>query len=229
MANILVVVAHPDDEVLGCGGTIARLAEKHNVRCLFLGSGREPAKSSSELQRLGLGTKEILGHHGFTFRLGTRKDNQFDVQPLLSLIKDVESELFTIPFQENNSVKVDYVFTHFPHDLNVDHRMVSQAVQTVFRPEPGTYCKGLFFFEVLSSTGWNYSVESFRPNLFIDITTTLEAKIRAMEVYGEELRASPHPRSLGAMVNLAHYRGSMVGYEAAEGFVIGYLRGELIP
>jgi LmbE family N-acetylglucosaminyl deacetylase len=115
------------------------------------------------------------------------------------------------------------VLTHHAGDVNIDHRVVHDAVIAACRPQPGYSVKELLFFEVPSSTEWRPpgSAEPFNPNWFFDITSTLATKMEALRAYEAELRAFPHPRSLKAVEALALWRGATAGVEAAEAFVLG--------
>lgn len=218
--NILVVAAHPDDEVLGCGGTIARLAqENHNIYIAILGEGitsrylqREQADKSlvgalkEKSQRVAklLGAKEV-----FTFDL---PDNRFDTAPLLDIVKLIEKLIERLHPQ--------VIYTHHGGDLNIDHRLVFQATLTATRPLSGCEVRSIYTFEVASSTEWALGKLSpvFQPNVFVDIHLTLDIKLQAMALYESEARAFPHPRSPAALRAIARRWGSVAGFEAAEPF-----------
>lgn len=218
MSKILIVTAHPDDEVLGCGGMIAKYSEIHDFYCFIFGEGAL-ARDDSNLEDVRLlraqqqAAATILGIRGSLVL--DQPDNRFDSVPFLSFVKSIEQ------FSEQRG-PFDYVFTHYQGDLNVDHQIVSKATQTAFRPQPDSQCEGLFFYEVLSSTEWGDS--QFKPNLFIDISGYIRTKLDAFKCYESEIKESPHPRSTVGISNLAGSRGNQIGYRAAEGFMIGYLR-----
>ncbi len=216
----LVIAAHPDDEVLGCGGTIARhAAEGHDVRIAILGEGitsryddRGNADSNlltqlhakaHEAGRI-LGAKEVV--------LSGLHDNQFDSVPLLKVVKVVEALV--------EKFQPEVIYTHSAGDLNIDHRVLNQAVLTATRPMEGHPVREVYAFEIASSTEWAFSQlePRFRANVFVDITDTLEKKIVAMQVYESEARAFPHPRSPEALRAIARRWGSVVGLQAAEPF-----------
>jgi LmbE family N-acetylglucosaminyl deacetylase len=141
-------------------------------------------------------------------------DNRLDSVDLLDVVKAVESFLA--------KCKPQTVYTHWPFDLNVDHRIVSEAVQTACRPVPQSLQEQLLFFEVPSSTEWRVSDgRSFEPTYFVDVSATLGSKQRALSAYATEMRAWPHSRSLEAVESLARWRGASVGVQAAEAFVLG--------
>lgn len=219
LRKVLVVAAHPDDEVLGCGGTLARHVQQgDNVHVLILGEGvmsrydgRRKAKNA-DLERLRRATADamkILGVQHLTFEAFS--DNSFDRMALLDIVKAVE--------RVKNKVHPHIVYTHHGGDLNIDHRLTLQAVLAACRPQPDDPVKELHAFEVVSSTEWaDPSMDIFSPTMFVDISATLPQKLRAMACYETELRNWPHPRSLKAIEHLARWRGASVGCEAAEGF-----------
>jgi LmbE family N-acetylglucosaminyl deacetylase len=223
MKKILVVVAHPDDEVLGCGGTMARLAlEVNNVYTLILGEGitsrdkkRMRVKRGNEIAELKkkaedankiLGAKKV-----YTYDF---PDNRFDTVPLLDIIKTIE--------KIKKDIKPDIVFTHHYGDLNIDHQITFKAVMTAFRPTKDESVKELYSFEIPSSTEWNApsSLTHFMPEYFVDISKTIKLKVRAMKEYKCEIREYPHPRSIESIEIKAKQRGIQVGLEAAEAFEV---------
>lgn len=218
----LVIAAHPDDETLGCGGTIARLAsEQKEVHILILGEGITSRQRDidvsfkEEIRMLRKNSREagaILGAADIHFE--SFPDNRFDSIPLLDIVKVIESYI--------EKISPHTVFTHHGGDLNIDHSMTSRAVLTATRPMPGCPVKHLYAFETLSATEWSFGQisESFTPNCFINIQNYMNQKIKAMEAYGGEIRNFPHPRSAKTIKNLATLRGSMAGMEVAEAFFI---------
>jgi LmbE family N-acetylglucosaminyl deacetylase len=224
MKKVLVVAAHPDDEVLGCGGTIARLAQEGcEIHVLLAAEGLTSRQSArdhsalteefSELYEAAKKANALLGVKSLEF-LGF-PDNRMDSVDLLDITKKIEAKLEFFQAEE--------VYTHFPSDLNVDHRLLAESVLTATRPMPGQKVKKLFFFEVVSSTDWRFSGERslFSPNVFVNIEKTLEKKLSALEVYAGEMRPFPHARSVENVKNLAAVRGAHVGFRAAEAFMLG--------
>lgn len=218
--SVLVVAAHPDDEVLGCGGTIARLAEEgYPVYIAVLGEGitsRHSQRGDADLDMVAalescsrrvamlLGAKDVFVH-----RL---PDNRFDTVPLLDVVKIVERLI--------EDLKPQVIYAHHGGDLNIDHAVAFRAVLTATRPLQGCSVKELYVYEVPSATEWAFAqwAPSFHPNVFVDINPTLEKKVEAMQIYESEARTFPHPRSAEALRALAQLRGSTVGLEAAEAF-----------
>jgi LmbE family N-acetylglucosaminyl deacetylase len=223
MSCIAVIAAHPDDEALGCGATMSRhAAAGDDVHVLIVAEGatsrdavRDRSGSREPLSQLASAARianQILG--SASVELLEFPDNRLDSADLLDVVKAVEAFL--------EKCKAEVVYTHWPFDLNVDHRVVSEAVQTACRPVPGSKVERLLFFEVPSSTGWRAGAgRAFEPNYFVDVSATLESKRRALSAYSVEMRAWPHPRSLEAVEALARWRGATVGVEAAEAFVLG--------
>ncbi len=222
--NVLVVAAHPDDETLGCGGTLARLqAMGCHVRILLLGEGPLARENEdafarqvrAEAQASALKAAEVLGIKEVYF--ASLPDNRFDSICLLEVIKKIEAVA--------EEFQPDIVFTHHSGDLNLDHVITNRAVMTAFRPLPGVKVPAILAFEVLSST--EYSPPGlgmpFQPTVYIDIEQFLELKQKALAAYASEMRPWPHPRSHEAVEHLARLRGSQCGNVAAEGFVL--LRG----
>jgi LmbE family N-acetylglucosaminyl deacetylase len=218
--SILVVVAHPDDEVFGCGGTIARLTkEMKDVYVAILGEGitsrfnKRELADKSELKTLQNSSKrvaELLGvKELFLYDL---PDNRFDTIPLLDIVKIIEALI--------DKVKPSTIFTHHGGDLNIDHSIVHRATLTATRPIAGQSVKRVYAYEVPSSTEWAFGqfTKGFQANVFVDISVSLEKKIEAMEIYESEARSFPHPRSPEALRALAKRWGATAGLEAAEAF-----------
>lgn len=218
MTKVLVVCAHADDEAIGCGGTIAWHHQRGDDVHLMVftdGVGARTAINSSEVIERDSSlarSSEILGIQQIQ-RLNL-PDNQLDTLPLLTIVKHIESKLETFP--------AEYIYTHFPDDLNIDHQVVSNAVLTACRPQPDFSVKMLAYFEVRSSTEWASSCTrtGFRPNHFVDIETTWITKQQALCCYKQELHEPPHSRSIEAIHQQAKLRGAQVGLNLAEAFMI---------
>jgi N-acetylglucosamine malate deacetylase 1 len=222
--SFLVVAAHPDDEVLGCGGSIARFSkEGAAVHILLLADG-ETSRSFGNSKR---GMKRVIAARNSAAEAATAilgcasleilnfPDNRMDSVTLLDIVQKIERAI--AKHRPSN------VFTHHCNDVNIDHRVVHDAVIVACRPVPDHSVKKLLFFEVPSSTEWRPpgSGAAFCPNLFVDISRTLSIKLKALEAYETELRSFPHPRSLRAVTALAHWRGASAGVIAAEAFMLG--------
>ena len=219
--NILVIAAHADDEVLGCGGTIAKYKDQGatiNVALLADGvSSRYEGKKNSkdDLKVRNLAAKDankILGVDKVLF--GAFPDNRMDSVDLLDVVKHVESLI--------DNLKPDVILTHHSNDLNIDHRIVNQAVCTACRPQNNCSVKSILFFEVPSSTEWQInSLNAFNPTFFEEVPNYMSIKISALESYSMEMRKWPHPRSIEGVTHLAKWRGASVGVDAAESFIVG--------
>lgn len=218
--NVLVIAAHPDDEVLGCGGTMRRLAnEGHAVHILIAGEGvtsrydkRELADANllKELHKCSQDAADAVGAKSLTLK--NLPDNRFDSLPLLDVVKVIEEVI--------KDIQPEVIYTQHGGDLNIDHRVLHQAVLTATRPMEGQIVREIYAFEVPSSTEWAFGRidQPFRANYFVDISETLDVKIKAMEFYEPEARPFPHPRSSEALRAIAMRWGSVVGCHAAEPF-----------
>lgn len=223
MSVVLVVAAHPDDEVLGCGGTIARHVDQGDtVHILIVAEGatsrdavRDASARGQEISALAAAARQaaaVLGAQPPIF-CGL-PDNRLDQLPLLDVVKVIQEVV--------DAVQPSIVYTHHAGDLNVDHRVLCQAVATVCRPLPGAAVRSIYHFEVQSSTEWGAAAISvpFNPCRFVDVSTTLDRKLAALDCYASEMRPFPHARSLQAAEALARLRGSQVGCHAAEAFMV---------
>jgi LmbE family N-acetylglucosaminyl deacetylase len=222
MKKILVVAAHPDDEILGCGGTISKhVTNGDKVDIIFLTNGvsarvikkNNLKKNINKRRNAAIKAAKIVGANTPYFL--NFSDNQLDKHPLLKIIKSLEKIIVKI--------KPEKVYTHFNDDLNIDHQITNRAVITICRPQKKNKVKEILFFEVPSSTEWQISKNSktFAPNWFEDISKHINKKILAIKAYKGELNDWPHPRSVKGIKSLANWRGATVGYKAAEGFMLG--------
>lgn len=224
--RVLCVAAHPDDEVIGVGGTLARhAAAGDDVDVLLLGDGemarhenetptarerkeerREEAREASAV--LGVESVRILDYRG----------NQLDDYPLIDIVRDVESMI--------DEKEPTVVYTHHYGDLNVDHQLIARAVRTAARPEARSPVDRILAFETLSATEWAMPTAdtAFQPTVFVDIEEQLERKMDAIEVYGSEMRERPHSRSLDAIRNNSLLWGEKSGLFAAEPFELVFER-----
>ncbi|MDR0220327.1 MAG: PIG-L family deacetylase [Lachnospiraceae bacterium] len=225
--RVLVVAAHPDDEVLGCGGTVRKWSNSGaHVFALILaqgmaargGEGGEALQASIEaLRTQAKAASALAGYKDITFE--NLPDNRLDSVDLLDIAQIVEHYI--------DKYRPQVVLTHHHGDLNIDHRLCFQAVLTACRPQPGSAVREVYTFETPSATEWNfpYYKNGFSANYFVDISETLEAKLEAVACYTTEVRPSPHPRSLEALRAIASRWGSVAGLAYAEAFEQIYRRG----
>ncbi len=215
--KIAVIVAHPDDEALGAGGTMARHASRGDiVHPIFLADGvgargQDAAAAEKRAQAgrlaaaaLGAGEPRFLGF----------PDNRLDTVALLEIIQAIEQIIARIG--------PDTIYTHHQGDLNIDHVICHRAVLTACRPLPQCTVRRIYAMEVPSSTEWGSpsAAHAFVPTHFVDISAVVAAKRRALEAYAEEMRDFPHARSFAAVEALMKTRGSAVGLAAAEAFAV---------
>ena len=213
---VLVVAAHPDDEALGCAGTIAKhVASGDEVHLLFMtdGVGSRSVSDDFVLRRKSASDNaaEILGvtsKQNFDF-----PDNRMDSVPLLDIVKIIEDVI--------EEKQPEIIYTHHIGDLNIDHQVTHKAVLTACRPQPGFCVREIYAFEVMSSTEWaTPGLAPFVPNVYVDISDYWDVKKMALHVYVEEMRQVPHSRSVEGLEHLARHRGCCVGVRVAECFMV---------
>ena len=215
--KVLVIAAHPDDEVIGCGGTIAKhidLGDK--VHVLFMTNGidsRNNSTSNDVLKRKKSSEKvlDILGienMHNFDF-----PDNKMDSIPLLDVVQKIEKVVVEL--------KPDIIYTHHIGDLNIDHKITHEAVMVACRPQKNMSVKEIYAFEVLSSSEWmTPKIDTFSPNYFNNISNYIEIKKIALSCYDNEMREPPNSRSIENIIRLNALRGNSVALDYAESFEI---------
>jgi len=219
--RILVVAAHPDDEALGMGGTIARLAsEGVEVMVAFMTCGayseaemvwRPDSTLTGSLPAPAPWTGPRTLGVTATRWSGILVDNALDGGLRLHLVQKVEGWI--------GEWAPAAVYTHSPADCNIDHRLTFEAVLAATRPEPGCVVKALYSFEVPSATEWGFGqLANFRPNVCFDISATLDLKLKALECYADQMRPFPHPRSPEAIRAYATRWAAVAGIDAAEAF-----------
>jgi LmbE family N-acetylglucosaminyl deacetylase len=219
-SRLLVVAAHPDDEVLGMGGTLAKAVKSGaKVTVLFLGEGisaRFPVGQYDSIEfkeqtgRRTQGAKDAmrtLGIQDVVF--GDRLCGQFDTIPILSIAKEIESVM--------DRVKPTLVFTHNPSEVNIDHQIAYKAVEIACRPARSWVPKAIYTFEIVCSGSWTFQT-SFKPNVYVNVSEFWEQKMNAWHCYEGESRPFPFPRSDRGIETLARYRGMAVGLDRAESF-----------
>lgn len=222
--KILVIAAHPDDEILGCGGSIHKWTQQGKiVHALILAEGvtsrrneRDPGLDKEQIEHLHKSVEKahkVVGTKSYS--LLDFPDNRMDSVDLIDVVKSIENAISTI--------QPDTVITHHPYDLNVDHRIIQQAVLTACRPQPNSTVQSILFFEVPSATDWQIQgpQNQFYPQLYVDISGSLESKLKSLEAYSSEMRDWPHSRSIAHAEILAKHRGATVGLSAAEAFSVG--------
>ena len=222
--RILVVAAHPDDEILGCGGTVLRhIAEGDVVHTMIMAEGltsrdeiRDIDARSVELSALHTQAERVAAFMGVAkLVLHGFPDNRMDEVALLDVVKKIEAEV--------EGFQPEIVYTHHAGDVNIDHRIVHDAVVTACRSLPGQSVKTILFFETVSSTEWQLpqSHPVFAPNWYVDIGKFMEEKLETLHFYDSEMRKYPHSRSYEGIEILAKQRGITVGVKYAEAFMLG--------
>ena len=221
MKRVLVIAAHPDDEVLGVGGTVAKLTAQ-GVECHLLivtdGSSAQ-YRDMDDLQAIidakkkeTKGCADILGFKSIHY--GEQPDMRLDMTPHIQINRVIESVI--------DELQPDTVFTHFWGDVNLDHQNVYKSTLVAVRPVLGQVVKELYCYRVPSSTEWtpNKTDTMFMPNYFVDIEKFAEQKYMAFACYSTELREYPHPRSVQHLKEIDKTAGLRVGMLAAEEFVL---------
>lgn len=233
--NILLVCAHPDDETIGMGGTLRKLSKNNKTKVLFLTDGvmgrrktgsvntvkyeiskKEEEKLRKEVElrkKHAIRALRILGVRDVKFL--DFPNVELDKMPLLKIIKEVEKEI--------SLTKCDTIFTHHYNDINLDHRVAYEAALTAARPVPWSKVSTIISFEIPASTDWRRPYK-FNPNLYVEITSELKYKLKALKEYHYEIRHSPHPRSQDMTEVVAKRWGSLSGYQASEAFEIVLMR-----
>lgn len=216
--KILIIAAHPDDEVLGCFGTVAKLIKQgYEAYTLILSSGKT-SRGNVDKKELALLKKELKQANDL---IGIKKvftanfpDNAFDSASLLEIVKEIE--------KVKNEINPEIIFTHHFGDMNIDHQITHQAVLTATRPMGHECVKTVYSMEIPSSTEWNsYDLQNaFIPNVFFEIEETIDLKVESMSKYKSELRDYPHPRSLKHIKELAKVNGTKVGLNYSENFML---------
>lgn len=216
--KVMVVAAHPDDEVLGCAGTIARHTRRGDiVSTVFMTNGVSSRGNSVTTEEIILRKEAAIEVSNL---LGTQipiffdyPDNRMDSVDFLDIVQSIEEVI--------HKERPDVIYTHFSGDLNVDHNLTHKAVLTASRPQSSSTVKEIYCFEILSSTEWNsISTCQFIPNVFVDISNYWEHKLQTLGCYERELRETPHSRSYKCLEALAIYRGETNGFKFAEAFVL---------
>ena len=227
--KILVVAAHPDDEVLGMGGTIKKLSKEGNeIKTIFLSTGilaRRPFENKASdniytkrflsqvnirlknLRKDAKNAAKVLGVDQIEFM--DFPDNEMDIVSNLQITKTIENEI--------SNFKPSIVYMPTKYDVNVDHQAVFNATLTATRPQKNSKIKEVISFEIPSSTEWFFPLE-YSPNIFVDISKEIKSKFLALKKYKNEIREFPHPRSIDGLEAIAKRWGSVSGFQYAEAF-----------
>ena len=212
--KVLVIAAHPDDEMIGCGGTIFKhLYNKDKVYILFMTNGisaRSESQKEKKIRNKNFIKVKTFVKYNFLGNLNL-PDQEMDTIPLLKIVKKIE---FFI-----KKIKPNIILTHFENDLNMDHRVTFEATLTAARPFPKQSVKEINCFEIASSTNWrNIPNKIFTPNLYVDISNFINKKKKGLAFYKKEIKKDPHSRSLKNILSLNKIRGGDVGVKIAEAF-----------
>lgn len=217
--KILVLAAHPDDETIGCGGTI-HLASKQGckIKVIFLGEGVSTRFPNKEYSQQSLEAKKNREKEAINalkalnvekFEFGSKLCTQFDKYPLIEFVRTIENEI--------RIFKPNIIFTHSDTETNIDHNISYNATMIACRPLEILRIEHIFSFETVCSGNFFYK-QKFNPNFYVDIKKAFKQKIKAMKCYKKELREYPHPRSIKGLEIQARFRGMQSGLEFAEGF-----------
>ena len=222
LLDVLFVLAHPGDELFGCGGTLLKqVRNNQKVGLVILGDGVSSRQKESDNVASVMADQMSLraALQAFVEKTDLKtwyyfrfEDNRFDGHNLLDIIKVLE------PVFERHKPRV--VYTNHPGDLNIDHRRTFEAVATALRPVAGQRLRSLLSVEVPTSTDWGVPGRSFEPNWFEDVSLFLDEKVELLKIYESELKPDPHPRSVGGIRDRALQWGRFCGRDAAEAFVL---------
>ena len=212
--NILVIAPHPDDEVLGCGGSIAKhTAAEDTVDVCVVTKGCEPLFSPESVEKVRAECREADA------LLGVRETRFLDF-PAAMLENVPRYQLNDALVRVVQDVKPDIVYLPHRGDMQLDHKMIVDAAMVALRPKYAHVVRKIYAYETLSETGWDApnTTNEFIPNVYNDITGYLEKKLEALKIFSSQMSAYPNARSLEAVRALAMYRGAMMGLNAAEAF-----------
>ena len=221
MKKIMLIAAHPDDELLGSAGTLLFYKKKgYEIKTIFLSDGESSRNINREKKHILIKQRKVQAikvSKLCKFQepiFAEFPDNRLDTIPMLKVVKFIENEI--------KKFKPNIVITHNENDLNIDHMLTFKAVVTATRPSTKTFVKSIYCFETPSSTENNFSKikVSFNPNLYFDITKYIDKKIKLLKIYNKEIKPYPHSRSLESIKVLAKYRGAQIGVKYAEAFYL---------
>ncbi|MFH1096479.1 MAG: PIG-L deacetylase family protein [Candidatus Desantisbacteria bacterium] len=212
--RILVIAAHPDDELLGLGGSLIKhVQDGCDVHVVIMSEGassRYEDGMKNKLKESAYKAGEVMGINQVHFC--DMPDQRMDGIPLLDVIKPIEILI--------KQIEPETIYVHHHGDVNQDHRVVFEATMVASRPVKGSSVKKILCYETPSSTEWcpSFPDRVFMPNVFVDISGTIEKKLDAFRCYESEIGEFPHPRSIEALRNTAKQWGSRVGLKYAEAF-----------
>ena len=221
MKKIMLVAAHPDDELLGSAGTLLLYKNKgYDIKIIFLSDGESSRNINKQKKSILINQRKsqaIKISKLCKFKepaFADFPDNRLDTIPMLTLVKFIENEI--------KKFKPKIIITHNENDLNIDHKLAFKAVVTATRPATKTFVKSIYCFETPSSTENNFSriKVNFNPNLYFDISRCINQKITLLRIYKKEIKSYPHARSLEGIKVLAKYRGTQIGVKYAEAFYL---------
>ena len=219
-SRILVVAAHPDDDILGCGGTLLKAKSlKTKIKILYLGEGvssrfgigKENSIASLKAREVRkkecLNSLKVIGVNDYVFE--ERFCTRFDEYPLLDLVKSIEREI--------SKFKPTLIFTHNQSEVNIDHKLSYDAVEVASRPKKNCSIKKVYSFEIVCSGNWKFN-KSFSPTTYVDISNFIDKKLKSWRIYKSESKKFPFPRSDEGLKTLARYRGMQSYLKYAEAF-----------
>jgi LmbE family N-acetylglucosaminyl deacetylase len=214
--NILILAPHPDDEVLGCGATIKKLSDEGNqVFVLVASRGSKRLYDQTKVEAV---RKEALEAHALlgvttTFFLDFPAP-ELDTVPLADISREISKVI--------SELKINVLYLPHRGDIHNDHRVIFNAGLVAARPVGNCTVTEIYAYETLSETEWAapFGDDAFIPTCFVNVESTLEAKMEAMQCFKSQLKAFPNPRSLETIQALAKFRGATVGFKAAEAFMI---------
>ena len=215
LGRALVIAPHPDDEVLGCGGVIARLAEEQGeVHVAVVTRGQPPAFTAEMTATV---RSEAAAAHR---HLGVAKTHWLD-QPAAMLAETPHSTLNTAIMDLVSRIAPQTLFVPFVGDIHIDHQLIFLSSLVAVRPHQRDFPRTILAYETVSETNWNapYVTPGFHPQVFIDIAAQLERKLEAMAMFASQVRQYPHERSIETLRALAVVRGTSMHLRAAEAFV----------
>lgn len=217
MKNVLVIAPHPDDETLGCGGTLLKhKASGDKIHWLIVtGIDEEAGYSAERINTRSREIKTVSTMYGFdsvvNLKLLTTKLDIIPMQQLVNMIGDAILK-----------IRPQILYVPFPGDIHTDHKVVFQAVAACSKWFRFESIKRILAYEALSETDFSISPEinAFTPNVFVDISEFLQEKLQIMQTYKSEIGSFPFPRSEKAILALSQIRGAAAGCEAAEAFML---------